>query len=72
MADLFLTHITTEGERWDAIAYRYYGDPTMMERVIVANPTVPITSRLASGLTLAIPVVEQQTATPTGLPPWKQ
>ena len=23
---MFLTHVTTEGERWDQLAWKYYGD----------------------------------------------
>jgi len=24
----FILHITTAGERWDLLAWQYYGDPT--------------------------------------------
>ncbi|MCR5892177.1 MULTISPECIES: tail protein X [Burkholderia] len=67
---MFLTHITTEGERWDQIAYRYYGDPFAYERIIVANPSVPITPVLASGIVLSIPVVAADNVADEELPPW--
>ncbi|KVG24739.1 hypothetical protein WL05_01785 [Burkholderia ubonensis] len=67
---MFLTHITTEGERWDQIAYRYYGNPFAYERIIAANPDVPIAPRLASGIALSIPVVSNDDVPDEELPPW--
>lgn len=66
---MYLTHVTSEGERWDAIAYAYYGDPYGYERIIATNPTVPIGAALAGGIVLAIPIIDppQQTQ---DLPPW--
>ncbi|WP_156443791.1 tail protein X [Burkholderia savannae] len=66
---MFLTHITVESERWDQIAYRYYGDPLAYERIIAANPDVPITPQLPSGIALSIPVVSDNEVT-EDLPPW--
>lgn len=66
---MFLTHVTTQGERWDAIATRYYGDPFEYERIIEANPHVPLTVDLPSGLVLSIPVIERADVIEE-LPPW--
>ncbi|ALS60664.1 tail protein X [Pandoraea norimbergensis] len=66
---MYLTHITTEGERWDQLAYRYYGDPLAYEAIVAANPHVPLTPTLSSGLRLSIPVIEQ-TDLSEDLPPW--
>jgi phage tail protein X len=66
-------HITTAGERWDTIAYDYYGDPTAYEGIVAANPSVPIVPLLPSGIALRIPVVEDTgTIAAEELPPWKQ
>ncbi len=66
----FLDYVTRDGDRWDLIADRMYGDPWAFERIIVANPSVPIRPVLPGGLTLRIPIAEQpQTA--ADLPPWK-
>lgn len=67
-------YITLEGERWDTVAYKAYGDPTAIEDIIDANPDVAITARLEAGIRLQIPVkdtlaVEVDT---TLLPPWKR
>lgn len=71
------THLeirTRDGDRWDLLAYRYYGDPYRYEPIIAANPHVPISPVLASGLLLAIPVLEATTDSQDveRLPPWKR
>ncbi|WP_432719837.1 tail protein X [Jeongeupia wiesaeckerbachi] len=66
---MFLTHITTQGQRWDQLSVLYYGDPFQYERIIVANPHVPLLPCLPAGLTLSIPVIEQQDVS-EDLPPW--
>lgn len=66
---MLLTHITTEGERWDQLAWRYYGDAHRYLPIVQANPHVPITAALPAGLTLAIPLLEP-VATTEDLPPW--
>ncbi|KAA0972783.1 tail protein X [Pseudomonas sp. ANT_H12B] len=66
---MFITHVTTEGERWDQLAWRYYGDAHRYLPIVQANPHVPITAILPSGLTLAIPILEPVTSA-QDLPPW--
>ena len=67
--DIFLTHITSDGERWDSLSVRYYGDPFLYERIVAANPHVPLTPVLPAGLRLSIPVIERADLS-EGLPPW--
>lgn len=67
---MFLEHVTVEGERWDQIAYAYYGDPLAYERIISANPDVALTPALPAGLRLLVPLIEQA-ALKEGLPPWQ-
>lgn len=69
---MYLTHRTLPGERWDQIAYRYYGDPFGYERIIAANPSAPIAPVLPAGTVLLIPVIEPASQSPVGMPPWKQ
>lgn len=66
----YLTHITNEGQRWDAIAHYYYADVSKMGLLIEENPHAPITPTLPAGLQLRIPVIGQQNEA-FGLPPWK-
>lgn len=65
----YLEHVTTEGERWDNLARRYYADALAYERIIAANPHVAIIPVLPSGVRLIIPVISASQTT-SELPPW--
>lgn len=71
-----IRHVTLAGERWDTIAWNYYGDPTAYGPIIEANPAIDIKTTLSAGVVLLIPLmtvdqVDAQQAS-TSLPPWKQ
>jgi phage tail protein X len=72
MMSTFIEYVTKDGDRWDLIAYRMYGDANAYEPIIVANPDVPITPVLPGGLTILVPLREQETVEATDLPPWKR
>jgi len=67
----FILHVTTAGERWDLLAWRYYGDPTDYSPIIVANPNVPIEPVFDAGISIAIPLQQKSFVGPANLPPWK-
>jgi len=69
MMAAYLTCLTVEGDTWDAIAYRYYGNAYRYPPIIAANPHVPITPVLPAGVTLAVPVLPREPE-PQHLPPW--
>lgn len=67
----FYEYITTEGERWDTIAYKFYGDAAQYEPIVVSNPYVPLTPILPAGIKLQIPVIASTNELNVeGLPPW--
>lgn len=71
-----LVHTVSGLERWDTLAWRYYGDPFAYGRIIEANPAIDITAVLPSGAKVLIPIlssaeISEQRAT-TNLPPWKR
>ena len=68
----FIEHITLAGERWDLVAWTYYGDPTLYAGIIMANPAVPIEPVFEAGIVLMVPILQQSVAMTTNLPPWKQ
>jgi phage tail protein X len=70
----YVPYVTQQNDRWDSIAHRFYGDRYGYERIIAANPTVPIRPVLPAGLKLAIPLIERTAAQTiaTKLPPWKR
>ena len=67
-----LTHITSSGDRWDLLAWTYYGDPTLFGPMVMANPDIPIEPVLESGLVLIIPVLQNASTGSADLPPWKR
>ncbi len=72
MSNQFLTHISADGDRWDLLAWNYYGDATLFGPIVMANPAIPIEPVLSAGLTVVIPVWQSANVTPTNLPPWKR
>ena len=71
MSSQSLTHITMAGERWDLLAWNYYGDPTLYSPIVMANPDIPIEPVLEAGLTVLIPVLQKSSVPTVNLPPWK-
>ncbi|MEX3614359.1 MAG: tail protein X [Burkholderia gladioli] len=71
-----IEHVTRDGERWDTLAWQYYGDPFAYGQIIAANPAADIKPTLPGGLVLLIPVLslEAQDAqhAKENLPPWKR
>lgn len=70
----YLEHITRAGDRWDLLAWHYYGDATLITPIIDANPHLRILPSLGPGLTLLIPVLESDDPelSAEDLPPWKR
>ena len=72
---LFIPHVTIAGERWDQLAWQYYGDPMLYGPIVMANPSIPIEPAFEAGLTIGIPLLSSpSTATvpQTDLPPWQR
>ena len=65
-------YITKQGDRWDLIAYKAYGDATMIDILITANPGIPVDPILPEGITLNIPIVDEPEVDKSLLPPWKR
>jgi len=74
----YLQHVTGPNERWDMIAYRYYGDANRTHPIIRANRNLfvadlsAIPTVLPVGLTLLIPVLDPEPIAAELLPPWKR
>ncbi|WP_321448411.1 tail protein X [uncultured Cohaesibacter sp.] len=74
----YLEHLTVAGDRWDLLAWDYYGDASKDGLIIEENRDLYVGSLLSipallpTGLTLRIPVIEQSTLDDSQLPPWKR
>jgi phage tail protein X len=67
----YIIHLTRAGERWDLIAWQYYGDATQYSGIIMANPAVPIVPVFEAGVAIRIPLIASSALLGAGLPPWK-
>lgn len=66
-----LVYITRDGDRWDTVAHKHYGDALMIGGLIAANPHLPITEAFGSGQTVFVPVLARdKVALQEQLPPW--
>ncbi|MDO4223765.1 MAG: tail protein X [Acinetobacter sp.] len=67
-----ILHTIKAGERWDSIAYRYYGDVGEMPRLMAANPQIALGEQLNQGEQMLIPIISIQPSDQHQLPPWMQ
>lgn len=62
-------YITTQGDTFDIIAYKVYGDEKQMAVLLEANPAHRATVIFSANVTIKVPAIEVSTTAP--LPPWK-
>jgi phage tail protein X len=68
----YLTHTTTQGDRWDLISWTYYGDVNHIPTLMAANPDVALDPILAEGVSIQVPIIDEPDPDTTpGLPPWR-
>ena len=71
-----IEHTVLDGQRWDALAWIYYGDATAYGRIVQANPAIDITTHLEVGTVVLVPVLSlaevQEAVEQDSLPPWKR
>jgi phage tail protein X len=67
----FIPYTTKNGDRWDTLAWRFYGIPTLIYPIIQSNPSVPIMAVFPAGIQLGIPTIEIiGPSSSANLPPW--
>lgn len=70
MKPSLLQYTTAEGDRWDLIAQRYYGNALLIGGLIEANPHLPAAEQFAAGLTVWVPVLTAKPDNQADMPPW--
>ena len=65
------THITAEGDTFDALALKYYNAEKLASTIIQANPDYCSTLIFEAGVSLTIPDMTTVTY-PETLPPWRR
>jgi nucleoid-associated protein YgaU len=68
----YTTYTTIEGDRWDTVAWKAYGDATRYPEIAAANRTIPLDDVLPAGTILQIPIADVVTLDVSLLPPWKR
>lgn len=71
--DKFITHITKVQERWDSIAYKYYGNCYKVAPLIMSNPHLAIGYYIPANSKVIVPILNdtQSNAKNEELPPWR-
>ena len=72
--DKYIIHITKTQERWDSIAYKYYGNCYKIAPLIMSNPHLAIGYYIPAGSEVIVPVRDNKLQTNEKneeLPPWK-
>jgi phage tail protein X len=78
MAKAYFEHSTKIGDRWDLIAFDYYGDATRIKPLLKANPDLlghpdtPAPLVFDKGVRIRVPVLAQDEIAASQLPPWKR
>lgn len=65
-----IEYITKDGDRWDLLAYNFYGDPYLYEPIVLANFQYANKTILPSGLKLYIPILFIENENTDINPPW--
>lgn len=74
----YFEHTTIAGDRWDMLAYRYYGDQHKQTVILEANRHLILESLavpplvLRQSVILKIPVIREEAINTDLLPPWKR
>ncbi|EAB4113965.1 phage tail protein [Salmonella enterica] len=63
---------TIQGDAWDSIAARLYGNEYLSCLLIDANPKHRLTVLFSAGVILTVPDAPAKPATVNNLPPWKR
>ena len=67
---LYVPYRTQTGDRWDTVAYKFFGDPTQITALIMANPGVAIVDVFDAGTEIAVPLIATPSGGVTTSPPW--
>ena len=66
-----MTYTTQQGDMWDSISHKLYGDVKFTDVLINANPEFRYVYIFSEGVVLSVPDVEER-ITADELPPWKR
>ncbi|MEM4618914.1 MAG: tail protein X [Desulfurococcaceae archaeon] len=65
-------YITQDGDRWDTISEKVYGDPYLYPLLLLFNPQYQDITIFPAGIELIVPIVEEETPEEEVAPPWQK
>lgn len=65
------TYSTIQGDMWDTIAFRLWGNEKLFHYLLAANPAHRNVVIFPSGVTLAVPALTTELTRKAADPPWK-
>lgn len=65
------TYTTVQGDMWDSISKKIYGNEKYTGELMKANLSHISTLVFSSGIVLNIPTITQNTVDTSNLPPWR-
>lgn len=70
----YVEYIVKDGDRWDSIAFKAYGDASLVGGIIEANRSIVVSPVLQAGTRISVPILEQADIQLDAdlLPPWKR
>ncbi len=67
-----MTYETVQGDTFDIIAKKFYGNERRMDRLLQANLQHIGVVAFPAGITLTIPEIEEAETQTDGIPPWRK
>ena len=71
MSDYTKTYKTVQGDMWDGIAYKIYGNEKYMKELIEANYDYIDYAVFPAGIMLIVPEINTTSSETVGLPLWR-
>jgi phage tail protein X len=70
----FVEYVSKQGDRWDIIAMKAYGDASLINGLIESNASVVISPIIPLGTRIIVPILESGDIQIDSelLPPWKR
>lgn len=70
--DEVLYYVTKKGDTFDGIAFDFYTEEKLASRIIEANRRYADVLVFEAGVSLLVPVISEDAATPGSAPPWSR
>ena len=67
-----MTYTTVQGDMWDSIAYKIFGNATSTDQLMALNQQYLHIYVFPAGDVLTLPEAKTESEQPTGMVPWKK